>query len=697
MAKKDTQLHNRPAEDPVSVAQRWSDETLLKEIDSLLEHEVLSGYDAAQLTPVPKQLEAPQPEPKAPEAPQPEAQPEPQSASEQAPQPASEQAPSASEQAIEAQPVPDDGMRPEDLPDILSYAPQVKTPKPQNLQEPEPEPQSAPKPKKQKPPKPAPRVKTPEEACRDCAAGLGGLGLCIVVLRILELLSVFLTLYADLGWSFLSTLFGGSMLAHLLLILLILMLALSFNVFSEALRALARGEFPQDVLLTLAALFALIDSFGAASAGRTPFTAALGLLLLLRLWGGCNRRLACLETLRLLRDSAPAVGIVDVQLSSETRRGITRAKPSLKDFMQQLETPDAVRRAMGVYTPIAALLCIAGAALIARRADCGYFWAGTLLFLGAVPTASLMSYERVYFLLSKRLHAARAALCGWHGASVFGGEHAVLVGDDDLFPEGSLSLNGFKVYQGNPERLIAYAAAAARCSGGALFPLFDALLDAHSGRHYTVDKFRFYDSGGVGAQIRDDIILLGSLDFMQRMGVHMDGGSKVRQAAYLSLNGELAAVFAIKYNAPSEVKQGLLSVARSRYFRIVLATRSFLATPEFIKGKFGLPPDSVSFPPVKDRLRLSGSKLKKTGAQGALLCRDSFLGYAGTVAAGRLLRAVGRAGALLSVLGGLLGLGLMAVLAVLPAFEAATALNLLLYVLVWLVPTALLCLWARRL
>ena len=678
MQKQDRQLHN-----PVSVAQQWSDETLLREIDSLLAHEAFGGPAAAELSPALAKPEPPAPEPPAPE---PEREPAPPPVEAEVPEP--------------APPAEDDGMRPEDLPDILSYAPQVKTPTAQNLQEPEPEPAPPPKPKKVKQPKPQPApptVKTPEEACRDYAAGLGGLGLCIAALLILELLSVFLTLYADLGWSFLSRLFTGTMPAHLLLIMLLLMLAVSFPVFSDAIRALARGEFPQDVLLSLAALYALIDSFTAASAGRTPFTAAVGLLLLLRLWGSYNRRLALLGTARLVRDNTPAVGIVDVQLSAQTRRGITRAKPATKDFMQELEARDPVRRVMGVYTPLAVLACIAGSAFIARRSGCGYFWAGTLLFLGAVPTAALMGCERSFALVARRLHGAKAALCGWHGAAVFGGEHAVLVDDDDLFPEGSLSLNGFKVYQGIPDRLIAYAAAAARCAGGALFPLFDALLDAHSGRHYTVDKFRFYDSGGVGAQIGDEIILLGSLDFMQRMGVHMDGGSKVRQAAYLSLNGELAAVFAIKYNAPTEVRQGLLSVARSRYFRIVLATRTFLATPEFIKGKFGLPPDSVSYPPVKDRLRLSGSKLKKTGAQGALLCRDSFLGYARTVAAGRLLRTVGRAAAVLSALGGLGGLGLMAVLAVLPAFEAATALNLLLYVLVWLIPTALLCLWARRL
>ena len=41
-------------------------------------------------------------------------------------------------------------------------------------------------------------------------------------------------------------------------------------------------------------------------------------------------------------------------------------------------------------------------------------------------------------------------------------------------------------------------------------------------------------------------------------------------------------------------------------------------------------------------------------------------------------------------------MGLMAVLAALPAAESATAVNLLLYTAAWLVPTLLLTAWARH-
>ena len=61
-----------------------------------------------------------------------------------------------------------------------------------------------------------------------------------------------------------------------------------------------------------------------------------------------------------------------------------------------------------------------------------------------------------------------------------------------------------------------------------------------------------------------------------------------------------------------------------------------------------------------------------------------------------MLRSATLGAAILAVLGGLLGLILMGILAALPAYETATALNLLLYTAAWLAPTLLLTSWARH-
>ena len=84
-------------------------------------------------------------------------------------------------------------------------------------------------------------------------------------------------------------------------------------------------------------------------------------------------------------------------------------------------------------------------------------------------------------------------------------------------------------------------------AGSGLVPLFEEIMHNQNGRHYGVDTFRRYEGGGLGAEIRGDVILMGSLGFMKLMRVHMPEGARVKQAVYLSVNGELAAVFALSY------------------------------------------------------------------------------------------------------------------------------------------------------
>ena len=61
-----------------------------------------------------------------------------------------------------------------------------------------------------------------------------------------------------------------------------------------------------------------------------------------------------------------------------------------------------------------------------------------------------------------------------------------------------------------------------------------------------------------------------------------------------------------------------------------------------------------------------------------------------------MLRSATLGAAVLSVLGGLTGFVLMGILAAIPAYETATALNLLLYTAAWLAPTLLLTAWGRH-
>ena len=536
----------------------------------------------------------------------------------------------------------------------------------------------------------------PEEAYRKYVRNLSTLGTKLVMTALFAGLSLFFSLYLSLNWRFLPDFFSGGTTVYVLLALLLCMVVTNGRLYADAAGSLFRKHASPDLLLIPATVFTALDTFRAAELPRPQFTVVIGFLLLISLWGKYDRFMALTLTVRQLREKEPAEGVAEVQDMTKGSRGLTRTEPDVDRFMQKLETRDLCERVMGVYTPIALLSGLVITLLIAFGLKEDLFWTGSLIFIGCTPLVPLMAFPRMYRLLSLRLADAGGALCGYHAAEVFGGDHSILISDDDIFPDGSLRLNGFKVYNGNPDRIIAYAAAASRRSVSALSPLFEDLLRTHVCRRYTVDSFRYYDSGGIGATIIGDVVLMGSLDFMRHMGVHMDRGTKVRQAVYLSINGELAAVFAVKYVPPENLRKGLAAIAGSRHFKGILVTRTFLGTPGFLKARFGIPTGTFAYPSTKERLRLSETELRDSGEQGAILTEGSFSGFAQAAAGGRLLRSGSVAAVILSLICGIVGLLLMTVLAVLPATETATAINLLLYAGAWMIPTLLLITRARH-
>ena len=533
-----------------------------------------------------------------------------------------------------------------------------------------------------------------EEVYRFFAKPLDSISVRLILTGLLTLLSLFFTLYLSQNWSFLPQFFASGTTVYVLLILLLGMVLVNYRLYFLQWRG--KHGLRVELLIGIATLFTALDCVNAAKTLRAPYPVVVGILLLIELWGSYDRGLGMLTTLKVLREENLAAGVSEVPEISKGQRGLVRSEPDLEAFLEKLQTQNLVDKAMSIYTPIALAVGLLLTLFITLQLKQDPFWSGSLIFLGSVPVMGLLAYPRLFYQLAERLSAANAALCGYHGAEVFGGEHSILIGDEDVFPKGALSLNGFKVYNGNPTYVIALAAAAFRKSGSALDPVFEDLLVTHNGRRFQVDNFRFYDSGGIGASIRQDVVLLGSLEFMRRMGVHMDRGVKVKQAVYMSLNGELAAVFAVRYLPPENLCKGLSAIAGNRHFKGILVTRTFLGTPGFFKAKFGIPSSAFLYPGTMERVRLSESEIKRSGPQGAILARDSFSGFAQAAAGGRMLCSATLGAAILSVLGGAGGLLLMGVLAALPAYETATALNVAFYISAWLAPTLLLTAWGRH-
>ena len=431
--------------------------------------------------------------------------------------------------------------------------------------------------------------------------------------------------------------------------------------------------------------------------GRTPFCTVASILLLLALWGRDLLYDVRRRSLRAISNMDEPVAAIREEKAWHGYDCIFRAPGDAEQFAVQLEMPDAGSRIMRVWAPVMTAVTLALSVLTSLRTGEHFLWAWSAMLLASFPAGILIAYAKPFSALARRLYRAGAAIAGWQGARILSGEAGLIVEDADLFPPQNVTQGGMKLYGSRPAPMvIGYANAVVQTAGSGLVPLFEQMMHDQNGRRYTVDTFRRYEGGGLGATIRGDVVLMGSIAFMKLMRVRVPEGTRLKQAVYLSVNGELTAVFALNYAPAESVRAGLSAVLRAGSLVPVLATRDFMITPQFLKLRYKIPPEHIEFPIVEERARLSSQEIPRTGPQGALMARSSFASFAGSVVSARTLRGAAIIAMIVALAGSVLGTALMFFLTFLGSSFSASCWNLFLYTVLWLIPGLLTALLAGR-
>ena len=479
--------------------------------------------------------------------------------------------------------------------------------------------------------------------------------------------------------------------------LLLLQAVCSYDVCLSGVIALLRFRFDQYSMLFLALCAVVADAFFAVAEGRTPFCTVAGILLLLALWGRDLLYDARRRSLRAISNMDEPVAAIREEKAWHGYDCIFRAPGDAEQFAVQLEMPDAGSRIMRVWAPVMTAVTLALSVLTSLRTGEHFLWAWSAMLLASFPAGILIAYAKPFSALARRLYRAGAAIAGWQGARILSGEAGLIVEDADLFPPQNVTQGGMKLYGSRPAPMvIGYANAVVQTAGSGLVPLFEQMMHDQNGRRYTVDTFRRYEGGGLGATIRGDVVLMGSIAFMKLMRVRVPEGTRLKQAVYLSVNGELTAVFALNYAPAEPVRAGLSAVLRAGSLVPVLATRDFMITPQFLKLRYKIPPEHIEFPIVEERARLSSQEIPRTGPQGALMARSSFASFAGSVVSARTLRGAAIIAMIVALAGSVLGTALMFFLTFLGSSFSASCWNLFLYTVLWLIPGLLTALLAGR-
>ena len=469
---------------------------------------------------------------------------------------------------------------------------------------------------------------------------------------------------------------------------------LTRRVYLRAFRLLARKRCSSQLLAVLSALASAADCVvRLTSQTRTdtmPYAAVSCMALTFALWGAAREGQGYCDTFR-----AAAVDDDPPYLVTETDRGACKQRGAVPGFYTTAIRDDAVTLWQAILLPVVltATVVFAGLSSLGQGRGADFFlnWSA---ILGAGATFALpLCWGLPFARLARHLQKAGCAVAGWSGAEKISGQRRMILTDGDLFPPGTIQLNGVKVFGEEIPRAASYAATLARCAGCGLERLFDGLLRSEGGHYQEAQDFSFYEEGGYSATIHGETVLLGTASFMRKMEVRLPGNINLRTGIFLAVDRQLTAAFAVKYHAAENVDFALRLMRRCRVTP-VLASRDPNITPALLKRKFhkGV---KVEYPDLTDRVALSEAEQDR-GLPRALIFREGLLPYAETVAGSRrLCRAVRRAAGL-SFFASVAGTLLTSYLAFQGSYDLLTPLALLVFCLLWTAPVLLMADWTGR-
>ena len=472
----------------------------------------------------------------------------------------------------------------------------------------------------------------------------------------------------------------------------------------EGFADMGKKKFTLNSLLAITFIVCCVDGVFCLKQVRVPCCAAFSLEMLMSLWSAYQRRNTEMSQMNTMRKAIRLDGLVPYDNYLNGARGLLRKDGQVEDFMDhyaevgkpelQLNRYSLVAMFIAFAIGIAAfVLQLAGGVVNAISASVQVM---AVSLLAAVPATSFISQSRPAALLERRLSRLGTVICGWRGVEGLSGEMIFPLTFHDLYPVEAVRLNGMKFY-GNrePEQVLAYATALINASESGLSPLFTHILDMQGGRSYTAYELEHFMDGGVRGTVNGDDVLVGSYTFLKNMGIEVPQSAKLSFAVYVAVSGQLAGLFAVSYEKTRSAMAGVTTLGAYRKLYSTLISNDFMLTYDFLQSKLGIKPKRFLLPEhnIREQLRQTEPE-----ADAPVLMMTTSLGLAPLaygVTGARMLKTTCRLGTVLHMIGGIVGLAIMACLVALGALDLLTPANMFLYQLVWLIPAILITEWAR--
>lgn len=291
----------------------------------------------------------------------------------------------------------------------------------------------------------------------------------------------------------------------------------------------------------------------------------------------------------------------------------------LKRFLELSYRPDPSESSSQLLAPIGLLaslvLCIA--TLLITRSVPTAISAFAAASCACVAVSNMLAVNLPVSRLCRTARRAGAMVVGYEGVEQLGNVNAVLVDAEDLFPRGTVVLEGIRTFgsRAAAEDAIMAASALMREVGGPLSGVFDQVISENEDVLPKVEGFTYEDGGGIVGKVDGRTITLGAraLFINHRMPVpareeESQYASGNQQVIYIGVDEAVCAMLVLTYAADRRRKNELQRLEDSGV-SVIVRTTDPNVTPQLVSRLFGI--DTASVGVLDSRLGSEYQKLVK--------------------------------------------------------------------------------------
>lgn len=357
-----------------------------------------------------------------------------------------------------------------------------------------------------------------------------------------------------------------------------------------------------------------------------------------------------------------------------------------RSFLVEMERMDTADRFAMIYVPItlAAAVIFSLIASLGRGEPTRFFWAFSAILSVATPVDLLCAFGASYRHISKQLMNQGAAIAGARQANLLRDTEEVILNQDDLFPEGSITLKSMQNMSTLKDNEL--LACAASLTDTVQLEIGRILTQAVR-EQYGVTLYARNVSlveGGIMGDIGSSHVVVGSASLMVKMGVRVRAAHDNTVALYVVVDNTLAGVITFVYQSTSNTYQAMRTMRRMR-MSATLVGRDFNVSPAMVEEQFNIHHNVNQLNP-RGCERLLDPSYTYGDAPTAILSRSGAGYFINVLRGANKLAGAVRSALILGAFSGICGMTIVFYLLFQNAIPALAVLNLLLYQIAWYIP-----------